>query len=183
METSSIFGVESDVGSNSDIFWFWSRRMQPPALYYARHVDLPNTRLKTPLSPHWLMAILSVNEINIAESTVYEYENTICVAQKYNSLGRNVIKVVAINKVNNFIAGHYLYRDDGTLIAMAEIKDYYFIDGIAVPKIVHIQWLAEQIDMTWELARPVVNGNLSPNLWKKPIHRQEVDLSKAYPFW
>ena len=34
---TGILGEELDLGSNDELFWFWARRSQPPALYFCRH--------------------------------------------------------------------------------------------------------------------------------------------------
>lgn len=36
-EVSGFTGPELDLGSNDELFWFWVRREQPPALYFCRH--------------------------------------------------------------------------------------------------------------------------------------------------
>ena len=51
MITESAFGKESEIGSNDIMFWFWSKRMEPRALYYAYNTDLELTRLKAPFNP------------------------------------------------------------------------------------------------------------------------------------
>ena len=60
MFTSSILGKESDIGSNDNQFWFWSRKMNPPALHYAKYEDIYKTRLKTPFHPIWTIECLGI---------------------------------------------------------------------------------------------------------------------------
>ena len=49
--THKITGREMDLGSNQDIFWFWSKRINPPYLYFSKHENLSNTNLKSALNP------------------------------------------------------------------------------------------------------------------------------------
>ena len=34
---TALTGPEVDLGSNDELFWFWVRRNEPPAVYFARH--------------------------------------------------------------------------------------------------------------------------------------------------
>ena len=52
-----------DVGSNEELFWIWSRANlpgQPPALYYASHLDYQHSELQQmiPLEPSWIIDAL-----------------------------------------------------------------------------------------------------------------------------
>ncbi len=60
MINSSFFGKEVDVGSNEKEFWFWSKRMKPPALFHTIHDNLKNTNLKTPFHPLWIKEIIEI---------------------------------------------------------------------------------------------------------------------------
>jgi hypothetical protein len=55
----SHFGRELELGSNNAEFWFWCRRMDWPALYYAQHGQ--RTRLKAPFNPEFVLRSLEHN--------------------------------------------------------------------------------------------------------------------------
>ena len=65
---TGLTGTEIDLGSNDELFWFWMRRNQPPAIYYCRHDQFATSqaRLTTPFEPGWLIEALGVMEFDPA---------------------------------------------------------------------------------------------------------------------
>ena len=63
---TSIVGAELDLGSNDELFWFWVKRSQPPAIYYCRHDQFAasQARQMTPFEPRWLIEALGVVEFD-----------------------------------------------------------------------------------------------------------------------
>ena len=61
-------GPEIDLGSNDELFWFWMRRSQPPAIYYCRHDQfaISQAHMTTPFEPQWLIEALGVMEFDPA---------------------------------------------------------------------------------------------------------------------
>ena len=59
---TGITGPEADVGSNDQLFWFWVRRLQPPAMYYCSHRQFPVSRVRelVPVEPDWLIEALGI---------------------------------------------------------------------------------------------------------------------------
>jgi hypothetical protein len=60
------FGTELDVGSNDELFWYWVKREQPPAVYYCRHEQFATcqARQRLPFEPSWLIEALGVAEFD-----------------------------------------------------------------------------------------------------------------------
>ena len=59
-------GMELDLGSNDEEFWFWAKRNEPPGVYVARHseADAPGVRSVLPVPPTWLIDALGIVEMN-----------------------------------------------------------------------------------------------------------------------
>ena len=57
---ATVFGPEVDLGSNDQLFWFWIKRNQPPAVYVCRHDQFPTSRARQmiPIDPNWLVEAL-----------------------------------------------------------------------------------------------------------------------------
>ena len=68
--THNITGKEMDIGSNTQYFWFWSRRMNPPSLHYALHADLGKTMLRSALNPNWMMESMNVGKVSTENISV-----------------------------------------------------------------------------------------------------------------
>ena len=43
---TGLTGTEFDLGSNDELFWFWVRREQPPAMYYCRHDQFASSQAR-----------------------------------------------------------------------------------------------------------------------------------------
>ena len=58
----SLSGAEVDLGSNDQLFWYWVRRDQPPAVYFCRHEQFAASRARQaiPIDPYWLIEALGV---------------------------------------------------------------------------------------------------------------------------
>ena len=69
---TAITGQELDLGSNDERFWIWSRRNQPPAVYFCRHDQFAGSAIREvmPIEPSWLLAALGM--VDIDPATVYE---------------------------------------------------------------------------------------------------------------
>ena len=164
MITRSIMGLESDVGSNDTYFWFWSKRMNPPILYYARHENLFLAGLKTPFNPQWMRESLGIDIIETKNATFEINDNIVAVKQIALSPLRELIsKIILIDSEHNLIIGHYLYLEN-KLIASTEVIEFDY----DLPKRIQILWHEEKVKMIWEFNNTRTNININPQLWQIP---------------
>lgn len=173
------FGKEMDIGSNESLFWFWSKRMDNPALYYAKHEDLGKTMLKTPLNPGWLMESLNLGEINTDNIEIAKFKNFWALIQSRKSAnGENVSVVTLIDPQKTVVVGRYLYNSDGKLVASAETADFSrdFTTNALIPKKIYIIWYEERVEMEWHLNTPQINTSINPNYWVMPNSRNKIDM-------
>ncbi len=63
---TGLTGPEVDLGSNDQVFWFWVRRSQPPAVYFCRHEQYLTGRARQiiPVDPSWVIEALGVAELD-----------------------------------------------------------------------------------------------------------------------
>ena len=63
---TGLTGPEIDLGSNDELFWFWVRRNQPPAIFFCRHDQFAAcpARQMIPIEPKWLIEALGVAELD-----------------------------------------------------------------------------------------------------------------------
>lgn len=175
MITSSFVGQETDVGSNEHIFWFWSRRMDPPILYFAKHEDTSRSKLRAPFHPDWMREGLGLDQIKIDGATFEQDGSRWKVFEKrVSASGKPVVKMTLID--NEKILGHYLYNNQGQLISSIEAKDFYR-NGHIVPRVFLMTWAEENITVEWTMSAPRINGNINSALWEKPKMRREQDLA------
>lgn len=179
MKNWSFLGLEADVGSNSNVFWFWSKHMEPSALFYSHHKNLSKTRLKTLFHPEWMMETIGINEIETKGLFVFDYKSYTCAVQsRLNTItGEPLTRVYLIDKNKKAFYGHYLFDKLQNLIVSFEVYDYYLIDEVYFPKEVGIFWEQESIKLNWKLERPIINSKLDKNNWKVPNIKPQIDLN------
>lgn len=177
MTIRSVFGQEMDIGSNSTHFWFWSKRLNPPDLFYAKHEDLDKAMLKTPLNPSWMIESLALNEISTKDIEVGEFNGNWIIKQKRKAArGENVVVATLIAKENPRILGHYLYNNKNKMIASTEIGSHYTIQDMLIPKTMFITWHEEEVTMEWILSSPKINTNINKSIWELPSHLRKIEL-------
>lgn len=178
----SVFGKESDIGSNDDIFWFWSKRMSPPALFYAKHEDIYKTRLKTAFHPFWLKDILGINPIDLNDAKILKQDDFYVVVQsRLGVMGEPVVRIYLVDPKQGAILGHYIYASDGNLIASAEVLEFYNIDGNCLPKTISINYAEEDLKSTWIMGSPKINLSIDPANWQPEDYKQKINLDGYVP--
>lgn len=169
--------VEMDVGSNPDHFWFWSRRMKPPTLYYCQHQFLNNSGLRTAFNPLWMMESLSIGQISMDNTQCHDVRGRRVLSQaRTSSLNESVVKRTVIDLEQNLVVGHYLCDETGALIASTEVLAFQRIQGHIVPKTIQIIWHEENISMLWQLRNVRVNHIIGPTVWHMPNKSTRVNL-------
>lgn len=175
----SMTGIEMDIGSNEEIFWFWSKRMTPPALYFAKHENTNKTMLKAPLNPMWIMQSLGLNSIDLKNKEFKKIEDNWAIVEKSISSTGDLVKIAILIDVNkDLILGNYLYDKNFKLIASSEIKNYT-IDSKTnslVPKDILIIWYDENISMECKFSKIQTNLSIKEQNWEKPFVKNSLEI-------
>jgi outer membrane lipoprotein-sorting protein len=172
---SSIVGQEVDVGSNATEFWFWSKRMNPASLHYAKHEDFQKTRMKTPFSPFLLMDSLGIGQLNVDVGKIVETNKSyIWVEPGVNSIGQPISRMTFINKNSKLIDGFTICNEAGNVLASGEVLEYK--DGL--PKQILYVWSEENLSMLMDFKNPRTNAPIDPSLFNRPDIRPQVDMGK-----
>jgi hypothetical protein len=174
----SILGKETDIGSNARHFWFWSRRMNPPALHYASHKDLHKTRLKIPFNPQWMAESLSMSEIDLKDASIVRSGESLAVLQdRVSTLNRPIIKITMVDPNRDVIIGHYIIEGD-RLVVSSEVESFQVVQGFQVPSVINTIWYDEGVTVQWVFKEPRVNTMIDSGLWRMPDMRQKIDMGK-----
>jgi hypothetical protein len=175
----SMTGIEMDIGSNEEIFWFWSKRMTPPALYFAKHENTNKTMLKAPLNPMWIMQSLGLNSIDLKNKEFKKIEDNWAIVEKSISSTGDLVKIAILIDANkDLILGNYLYDKNFKLIASSEIKNYT-IDSKTnslVPKDILIIWYDENISMECKFSKIQTNLSIKEQHWEKPFVKNSLEI-------
>ena len=179
MYVNSFVGKELDIGSNNTHFWFWSRRMDPPALYYADYDNLKKTRLKTPFHPVWMKGILGFDKI--PDGVAYAQrrgKNWEILQPTRNVQGHPIIRSFVIDPEKLAIVGHYIY-ERGKLTVSAEVFEHRIKDGFFVPSKMVVKWYKEDISMILEFGDVKLNKRIHQNFWVMPQMHNKIDMANV----
>lgn len=180
MGVRSFLGEEMDLGSNDTHFWFWSKRMEPPVLHFAKHEDLSKSMLKTPLNPGWLMSSLNLGSVDAENAQLLRYKEFYGVLLSKNAPNGEPVTVLTLIKPDvPVVAGHYMYGQNGKMMASSEVKSHQQVGEHIIPKQMLIIWYQEGVSMTWELHGPQINVGINPSQWLMPSTRNAIDMGQT----
>ena len=174
MRVSSIFGEEVDIGSNTEIFWFWSRRSDERGLYYATYADFHKTRLKKPFNPIFTRESLGLDQIKTEGVRFVETEKEIVVVEPtINAVNQPIFKCTFVNKQTQKISGIILTDANGATLASAEIE--YFGN---IPQRILFTWHEEERVMLIEMREPTLNVQIATDTWTVPNISPKINMGQ-----
>jgi hypothetical protein len=187
LRARSPLGDEADFGSNSERFWFWMRRNNPPWVFTARHADMNavGQRLQIPFHPDWIMEALGVvplNPNNITHQQPGKEANTLLlISEEISPSGAAVRREIVVDTHLGVILAHRLFDAAGQRLAEARLSRHRREpSGIIMPHVIELDWPQQEMSMTLELTTIEVNpSNLSERTWNLPdIPAKVFDMSR-----
>jgi len=174
---SSLTGAEFDLGSNDELFWFWVRRNQPPAIYYCRHEQfaVSPARQMIPIEPSWLVEALGVAEFDPAlphQGPYFLPNDRIRIDTVRDTPQGPMTKVTILDGSQGWILEQYMYDARRQLVASSVAGGHRQdpLSGLVMPAFVQIQCPSAQMAMRIDLGNVEINrlsGN-SAELWTVP---------------
>lgn len=175
IKMNSLVGSELDIGSDGKQFWFWSRRMDSPGLYWSTYDNFHKSRLKTPFNPIWLSHCLGIDVVDYNDSIIDQSENRLRVVKKVkNAKGEEVNVAIYIDPANKRVTGHGMYDIKGILEASSEILE----SDKNLPVKMSFIWHKEKVSMSWTLLERASNTNIDKETWKMPNIKPKIDMSR-----
>jgi hypothetical protein len=171
----SLLGQEMVIGSNNELFWFWSKRYNPNILYYTEHCNKMYSRLKTPFDPIWLISSLGLNEVSQGEIVISN--DKMYVKNQTSSMSKNkVVIVTEVDPIKPAITANLIFEDN-KLVASAEILEHSFLNTFYVPKKIRFSWYEENVSTEWLLENIQVNKKCSSDQFKIPDKWQKINMA------
>ncbi|HEV7999987.1 MAG TPA: hypothetical protein VGP63_08915 [Planctomycetaceae bacterium] len=164
--TASALGMtdEADFGSNSQWFWFWVRRGNPPFVFRAQHDDMARSealRQAIPFQPDWLIEALGVSPIDPKQVSRIEpgedHHTVNLVSDLLSPSNQPVKKVVRVDLRHGVVLGQYLYDANNRLIAKADLGKFQVQDGIILPHLISLDWPQADMQINLELGQIEIN--------------------------
>lgn len=174
MQLNSFLGLEVDLGSNNQYFWFYSKRMKPSYWYYASYQNVNNTRLKPMFHPLWLMDSLGINSIPLDAQFIRKGDFVYGSELKWH--GNSTLYKTFLIDNKPTVVGHYLFDSD-KMLASSETESFAQYGDIWLPRTIRYVWYEEGEVLTLHLQNIKVNVEPPSDLWVLP-KKNMVDISK-----
>jgi hypothetical protein len=182
-----------DMGSNTQEFWYWISKADPPYLFHCSHQDFSQgrARMPFPFQPDWVVEALGMGEYDpshnyqvVAKPTTLELVETATSPQ-----GQPVKKITVFNRAPTSVqvTAHKLLDAAGREICGAYIQETQQdrATGAMYPRRIQLVWPAEHIKLKMRLEEVSINGNIdqrrSASLFARPLLRDIQAYNLAQP--
>jgi hypothetical protein len=187
---TGLTGTEIDLGSNDELFWFWRRREQPPAVYFCRHEQFGTCQAKQaiPFEPAWLIEALGVAEFDPSlphEGPKPLPNDRLQIVTRRNTPEGPAAKVTIVDGSQGWILQQDIYDARGRLVARS-VASQHRVDpasGLVMPRVVQIDCPPAQLSMRLDLGNVQINrlSGDSSALWSMPSYPGSPLVDLAAP--
>jgi len=189
--STALTGPEVDLGSNEELFWFWIRRNDPPALYFSRHDQFVGSAAQQlmPVEPQWLSDALGMMQFSPNdrhEGPLPHGNGTVEIRSVIQTRSGTMTKSTVIDARRAWVLEQHVYDTSGTLLASARARSHRFYPGpgVSLPQEVEIRMPAAQMSLSIDVGTVALNQVPdNPALWSLPALSgyQQIDLGTAPP--
>lgn len=185
----SLRGVEADLGSNDEQFWFWFRSPETPHVYKAHHEDaqLVFDSMQIPFQPDWLMQALGVGVLDPNRYEIMYHPAGAATITLVNRdtlpNGRSIEHQIVVNTAIGRIVEHGVYDERNQPIARALLSNYRDHGGISMPRTVELRWPQSRQWMKMSIRELELNaGQGLERMWQFPVipNQEVIDLSSEF---
>ncbi|MEM9353257.1 MAG: hypothetical protein AAGA92_09605 [Planctomycetota bacterium] len=187
--STALTGPEVDVGSNDERFWFWVKRNEPPAVYFARHDQFAGSAAQQslPIEPEWLWDALGLTRFEPTDQHTGPLpyaSGTVEVRSVLKRPGGRYTKSTVIDASTAWVLEQHVYDGSGALLASSQAKQhrYYPQAGVSLPQKVELRVPRAQLSLAIDLGEVQVNApSANPAIWAMPAMSgyEQVDLGAA----
>ncbi len=189
--STALTGPEVDLGSNEELFWFWTRRNDPPALYFSRHDQFVGSAAQQlmPVEPGWLLDALGMTQFSPNDhhtGPLPHGNGTVEIHTVMQTRSGTMTKSTVIDARRAWVLEQHVYDTSGTLLASAVARSHRFYPGMGVslPQEVEIRMPVAQMSLSIDVGTVAINQVANnPALWSLPVMSgyPQVDLGTAPP--
>jgi hypothetical protein len=185
-------GPEVDLGSNDELFWFWVRRSQDPALYFCRHDQYATGKAwqVMPIEPQWLIDALGLVQFDWQawhSDPLRRPDGNFEIRSQWASPAGDMLKITVVDGTRGWVLEQHLFRREGAHLASAIARRHRYdaATGVSLPSRVEVQIPPAQLSLTIDVGDYLVNQPVGDpaQMWDKPSYpgSPEVDLARANP--
>jgi hypothetical protein len=174
---TALTGDEVDMGSNDELFWFWVKRNEPPALFYARHDQFAGSAAQQlmPIEPQWLLDAIGFSEFrpgDVHNGPVPVGNGKVEITTVMQTRTGPLTKRSVVDATRAWVIEQHVYDAQGTLLASAVAKTpfrYYEQAKVSLPERVEIRIPASDLSLSIDMGTVELNAlGENPQLWAMP---------------
>ena len=185
---TGITGPEVDLGGNDELFWFWVRRNQPPALFYCRHDQFYGSAAREviPFEPDWLIEALGVAGFDpgLAHRGPFRrHDGRLEIRTIRDMADGPTTRITVVDPASGCVLEQHVYNAQGNRVASA-IAGNHRVDpltALVMPGTVDIDFPPMQFSMRVDLGNVQINRPFTnpQELWAMPSYEgwPPVDLA------
>jgi hypothetical protein len=184
--STAVFGPEVDLGANDELFWFWVKRNEPPALYFSRHDQFCGSEAQKlmPIEPQWLLDALGFAEFRPGDRHDGPRplgDGKVEITSVIQSACGVFTKKTVVDARRAWVLEQHVYDAAGSLAASAVAKSHHYYQqlGVSLPQEVEIRIPASQLSLSIDVGTVELNtlGDV-PQRWTLPTisGAAQVDL-------
>ncbi len=189
---TGILGQELDVGSNDELFWFWARRSQPPAVYFCRHAQFASSPVRRSLlvDPYWLIEALGVAEIDPTlshQGPFLRSDRRLEIRTVREGPDGPSTKITVFDPRHGLVLEQHVYDSRNQLVASAQESQHRRdpLSGLIMPTVVDVRLPQhpQQTSLRLNLGNVQINRPL-PNpdqLWAMPSGEGQMPIDLCSP--
>jgi hypothetical protein len=154
---TGITGQVLDLGSNDDLFWFWTSMNPQPALFFARHDQfaLSPNRNMIPIEPLWIIDAMGLPHFdpNHRHDGPYPKGNSLVeIRSRIPTTEGESTKLTLLHQQYAWVMQQQLYDPRGRLVASTQADNFEYFPhaAAALPRKVAIELPAAQLSFTVE---------------------------------
>jgi len=178
---------ELDLGNNEELFWFWIKHSERPAVYYCRHDLFAVSRVRQiiPIEPDWLIEAVGISEFDpsLPHQGPFPLPSGRLEVRTIRETWQGpTTKVTVLDAAQGWVLEQRLLDSQGRLLASSVTGNHRMdpLTGLVMPSLVQINCPPAQFAMIIDLGNVQINrliGNPG-ELWALPNYQgyPQIDL-------
>jgi hypothetical protein len=190
LRAKSIGGAELDLGSNDQMFWFWTKRLSEPVIYFASHQEYASSPARglLPVDPHWLVEAIGLVRLDpggFHEEPFTRSDGHVEVRSQLASPNGPRTRVLVIDERYGWILEQHLFDSAGQLLATARTSGHRYDQAAqaSLPHRIEVEMPAAGLSLRIDVTEFVVNQLYGDplELWTMPPFEGYTPVNIAAP--
>jgi len=189
--STALLGPEVDMGSNDELFWFWVKRNEPPALYFSRHDQFVGSAAQQvmPIDPKWVLDAIGMAQFSPQDQhqgPLPHGDGTLEILSIIQSPTGTLTKSTVIDARKAWVLEQHIYDSRGQLLVSTRASRHRYYPGVNVslPQEVEIRVPSMPLALTIDVGTVYINQVAdNPALWALPVLSgyPQINLGSALP--